>query len=308
MRKFILASAATVALMGGVSAQAAPPADSAVAPAAASADQGHAKGDPFEHLNRRIYAFDQVVDHYLIRPAAMGYQAIIPGPIRTVVRNVLNNLHEPIILANDLLQAHPRQAAGTFGRIAINTTFGLGGLFDVASKGGLPRHDNSFGVTLGRYGVRPGPYIYLPVAGPSTLRGLVGTGVDTAFDPLYWLKYPDKGEITLGRIVVGGLDTRARADSSLKAILSDATDPYATLRSVYLQNEQSQIDDARGTAAGAPAQALPDFDDPGSPPAPAAEPTEPGVPAAPPATAAPTPPAPDAPASPPPPADAPHTP
>jgi phospholipid-binding lipoprotein MlaA len=259
-------------------------------PAAEPATSGQTNGDPWERTNRAVYRFDQGLDRIAIRPAAMGYQKIVPGPLRNIIRNFLDNIHEPIIIANDILQFRLKRAAGSTVRFVANSTLGIGGMFDVATGAGLPHHDNSFGATLGRYGVHPGPYIYLPIAGPSTVRSLIGTGVDTALDPLYWAKYADKGTITVSRAVVNGLDTRARVDASLTALTSDATDPYATLRSVYLQNLQSVVNGDNG-----PVGSLPDFDDPGA--APAAKPDA-ASPAAPPPAAEPAPAATDASAGP----------
>ena len=248
-------------------------------PAAEPAASGQTNGDPWERTNRAVYRFDQSLDRVAIRPAAMGYQKIVPGPLRNIIRNFLDNIHEPIIIANDILQLRLKRAVGSTVRFVANSTLGIGGMFDVATGAGLPHHDNSFGATLGRYGVHPGPYIYLPIAGPSTLRSLIGTGVDTALDPLYWAKYANKGTITISRAVVNGLDTRARVDASLTALTSDATDPYATLRSVYLQNLQNLVNGDNG-----PVGSLPDFDDPGA--APAAKPDAAGPAAPPPAPVA----------------------
>jgi phospholipid-binding lipoprotein MlaA len=256
--------------------------------------------DPWEKFNRKSFAINQTLDRYALRPLAMVYSHVLPAPVRDGLHNVLSNLDEPVVLVNDVLQGRFHRAGVTTGRIVANTVLGIGGVFDVATKLGAPHHDNGFDVTLGRYHVKPGPYLFIPLLGPSTVRAAVGSGVDAVSQPLYWIKYPHHNTVSIVRFVVGGLDTRARVDDQYQALMSDATDPYATLRSVYLQNQQSQVD------AGEPLanQPLPDFGDPtpspttpppAAPPAaaPPAAPTDPIPPTPPtdsPAPASPTPP------------------
>jgi phospholipid-binding lipoprotein MlaA len=243
-------------------------------PAAGPAAGAAAADDPWEHFNRRGYAIHQFLDKHFIRPAAMIYRALTPGPIGKGLHNVFTNLSEPLVFINDVLQVRLRRAAATTVRFAFNSTFGLAGLIDVAGHGGIAHHESTFGDTLGRYGVRPGPYLFLPLIGPSTVRDLVGIGFDTAADPVHWLSYPYRTEISTSATVVGGLDTRAEADGQLKAILSDAADPYATLRSVYLQYRQGEIG---GDNAGSNLPPLPEIDDsspPASPPQSPPPPTE----------------------------------
>lgn len=247
-----------------------------LAPAAWSAPE-HAPGDPFEHANRVGYGVHQFLDRVLLRPAAMAYKTIVPAIVRTGVRHVLDNLDEPVVVANDLFQGHPGNAGRTTVRFAVNSTVGVLGVFDVADKTGLPHHDNTFAFTLGRHHVKPGPFLFIPLVGPTTTRDLVGGAVDGVLDPFHWLHYRYRNPITVSRAVAGGLDTRANADADLSALLDGATDPYATLRSVYLQNQQSQIDGG-GTATTLPA--LPDFDEPTAPaPKPDAQPAPPPEPA-----------------------------
>lgn len=242
-----------------------------------AASASAAPNDPWERLNRRGYAINQFLDKVLIRPAAMLYRALTPGPIGKGLHNAVINLSEPLVFINDVLQLRPRRAAQAAGRFAFNSTVGVGGLIDVVGADGIHHHDNGFGDTLGRYGVRPGPYLFVPVIGPSTVRDLFGAGVDIATDPVHWANYPYRTEIGVGGTAVGGLDTRAGADEDLKAILADAADPYATLRSVYLQYRQGEIDDVRGGDKSpalpaidetAPAPAMPDIDESPVTPAP----------------------------------------
>ena len=258
MRRTIFAATVGVVLLNSTAALAA---DSATS----------SNDDPWERMNRAFYSFNQGLDRAIIRPAAMIYSHVLPSPLRTGIRHVLSNVGEPAGVINDILQVRFKRAGRATGRFLLNTTVGIGGLFDVASGAGLDHEANSFTITLGRYGVKPGPYLYLPVVGPTTVRGVVGAAVGGALDPLYWIRYPHKTEVSLGRALASGLDLRAESDSTLRSLTSEATDPYATIRSAYLQNLQSQI-----SGENAPVQSLPNFEDvvpPASPP-----PTPPSAP------------------------------
>jgi phospholipid-binding lipoprotein MlaA len=262
VRRLTFATAVGVVLLSVAPAWAEVPSPPA-STAATSAD------DPWEHANRRVYGFGQGFDRKVFRPVAMGYRHALPSPLRRAIRNFLNNLNEPDTIINDILQARVKRAARSIGRFVINSTIGLLGVVDVATDAGLARQDNSFSATLGRYGVKNGPYLYLPVVGPSTVRSLFGWGVDLVLDPLYWANYQQKLAAGISREVVSGVDLRAESDSALNALTNEATDPYATLRSAYLQNQQSQIDGDINRA-----QPLPEFEDaapaaapPPSPPA-----------------------------------------
>jgi len=254
----------SLALLGAVSLGLTAPAVAFAAPVAPAAS-APANGDPWEHFNRKVFAFNQVIDKHLLRPVALGYMRVVPGPIRDGLHNVLSNLTEPVIASNDILQGRFHQAGLTTARLVANTTIGIGGIFDVASKLGAPHHSNGFDITMGRYHVKPGPYLYIPFLGPSSIRDVVGFGVDGLLDPLQWTRFPHKSEVNIARPVIGGIDLRGRVDDQLQSVMSEATDPYATLRSVYMQNEESQIH------AGQPVtdQALPDYGDPSSTAAPA---------------------------------------
>lgn len=229
------------------------------APAGAPIASPPVAGDPWERFNRRGYAINQFLDRILIRPVSKLFRVVAPGPIGQGVHNFLSNLTEPVILINDLLQARPRRAGATTARFVFNSTVGLLGLIDVAQRAGLPHHANSFGDTLGRYGLGPGPYLFLPLLGPSTVRDLFGAGVDAAMDPLHWASYRYRAEISTGVGVASGLDLRADSDAELSALVSDAADPYATLRSAFLQMRQGEIDE------GHAAPPLPELDDPEGP-------------------------------------------
>jgi phospholipid-binding lipoprotein MlaA len=221
-------------------------------------------GDPWERGNRVGYAVQGALDKHLIHPLAKIYHTLTPGPIGRGVHNILVNLSEPVAFFNDVLQLRLKRAGVAGIRFITNSTFGILGLFDVAARSGMTHQDNEFGVTLGRYGAHPGPYMYVPLLGPTTVRDLLGSSLDFFIDPMHWLTYPHRTEVGVTRFVVSGLDTRVMTEAQLNALLSGAVDPYATLRSVYLQNKQGEID-----GGGVPLN-LPSFDDavPAEPPAP----------------------------------------
>lgn len=221
-----------------------------------------APADPWERVNRRGYAIEGRLDHFLIHPLSRVYRFLTPGPIGRGIHNVLVNLSEPSALINDGLQFRFKRAGTPAARLIINSTVGVLGLFDVAARIGLYHHDNEFGVTLGRYGIKPGPYIYLPLIGPSTVRDLVGSGVDLLLNPLHLATYPDQSGILESDFALNGLDKETSTEAELHALLSTAVDPYATLRSAYLQNKQGEISDE-----GVPLE-LPSFEEPGPEPAP----------------------------------------
>lgn len=203
----------------------------------------HAKGDPLEGFNRTMFDAHQKFDHAVLRPVAMGYKHAVPKPVRSGLRNVLSNLTEPIVFLNDLLQLKPLHALKTLGRFVFNSTLGLGGLLDVAKLPGfkLPHRPNGFGDTLGYYGVKPGPYLFLPFVGPTDLRDLLGGQADGLVLPIAVGDPFDRLEYQIPKGVVSGLDQRAEADQDLNALFGTAVDPYATLRSVYLQDRAGEI-------------------------------------------------------------------
>jgi phospholipid-binding lipoprotein MlaA len=231
----------------------------------AQAQEGHTPGDPWEHANRQGYAVQTALDRYFFGPAADLFKHLSPGPIGHGIHNFIVNLSEPNAFINDVLQFRLKRAAIPAGRFVTNTTIGILGLFDVADGLGMHHHDNEFGVTMGRYGIGPGPYMFVPLIGPTTVRDVIGSGIDALIDPIHWASYANRPEISIARAVVAGLDLRVSTGDQLKALLSDATDPYATLRSVYLQNKEAEIH-----GESLPVDSLPSFDDPPvAPPAPA---------------------------------------
>ena len=233
--------------------------------------------DPLEPFNRSMYAVHRTLDHWLFRPAAIVYSTVLPQPLRKGLHNIINNLKEPGIAFNDLLQAHPTRAAKTTARFLINSTAGLGGLMDIAYNAGLPFHENGFGATAGRWGVTPGPYLFIPFIGPKNFRDALGDIADVATDPLAWRPFRN-GQVIYARAIIDGLEQRAQADPQLKAIDDMSTDPYASLRSLYEQNRALQIQEAITGMPGSATPPLDELQDPGASPA-APAPASPAQPA-----------------------------
>ena len=208
-----------------------------------------AQNDPWEKTNRDIFDFDLRVDHAVARPIAKGYRAVVPEPVRDGIHNALTNLDAPVVLANDVLQGDGSKAVNTAGRIVINSTVGIGGLIDVASKIGIPGHDNDFGITLGQNGVAEGSYLVLPFAGPAPPRDLLGIAVDQAFDPLTYVRFHGKDTWMVVRFSVGILDSRTSQLDAIEAIERSSIDFYATSRNLYRQSRNAKINNGK---AGAP--------------------------------------------------------
>lgn len=207
------------------------------------AKKHHAPGDPLEGFNRASYKFSTGIDKAVLRPVSLAYRHIVPRPARDGLRNFLANIGEPFVFANDVLQLKIGRAIKTVGRFVINSTIGLAGLFDTARRKPfhLPHHNNSLGDTLGFYGVGPGPYLYLPILGPTTLRDAVAgqlQGLALGVIVRTPLRSP---EYQIPTTILGGLDQRAEADDDLRVITEDSVDPYATLRSVVLQDRVGEI-------------------------------------------------------------------
>ena len=229
----------------------------------AAAERLREPADPLESFNRGLYSIHRGLDRAIIRPLMLVYTGVMPRPLRSGVRNAVGNLGEPITFVNDVLQVRPRRASRTLTRFATNSTIGLGGVFDLAKDAGFPRHTSDFGQTLARYGVGPGPYLFLPGLGPSSLRDLTGRIVDSTADPVNWFHFEGDTAVRIARPTVTALEYRALFDSDLQALDTTATDPYVTLRSAYLQNRQSFIQDGQVDV-----DALPSFEpDPGPAPA-----------------------------------------
>lgn len=212
-----------------------------------------ALNDPLEPANRVIYEINDGIDVVILRPLALAWRAVVPDPLRQGVRNALDNLASPVVLANDMMQGKPKRAGDTLMRLVINSTVGLAGLFDVAKGLGYPRHSADFGTTLGVWGAAEGPFLMLPLFGPSNPRDAVGRGVDMALDPFMWIGRGATVE-ALGytRTGTNAIDTRSRFIDEVDRLKAQALDPYATLRSLSRQSRKAAVDEAiaddRGTA------------------------------------------------------------
>lgn len=202
--------------------------------------------DPIEPTNRVFYAVNNGIDTVLLRPAAQAYVWLLPATVRSHTHNVLTNLGNPVQLFNDVLEARPRRAGDSLMRLLVNTTIGVGGVFDVATDWGWPAHDSDGGMTLALWGVSDGPYLFLPILGPSNPRDGTGFGLDYAMDPTSWIGRGTTVDVLkYSKTALSAIDARANVLDALDKITDQALDPYATIRSLYRQHRQAQIDDAR---------------------------------------------------------------
>lgn len=215
--------------------------------------------DPFEGGNRAILSFNEAVDKAVLEPVARGYRYVAPKPVRTGVRNFLRNLKSPVTMGNQLLQGDMEGLANATGRLFINTLLGVGGLIDVADMGGIPYEAEDFGQTLAVWGVGNGPYIMIPLLGPSTMRDGTGMLVDSFADPvriymfnhdLEWLHYT--------RVGVSIVDQREELLDLVDDLRRNSFDYYASLRSAYYQRRNALINDMDPSVSAGPE--IPDYD------------------------------------------------
>lgn len=207
-------------------------------------------GEPIEQMNVEGFKATQAVDKAVFGPVARAYGKGVPRPIRKGLRNFLTNLREPIVAANYLLQLKVGKAGETLGRFAINSTIGVAGVFDQAKRKpfNLPRRRNNFANTLGFYGVKPGPFLYLPVIGPTTVRDLFGNVVDQLAAPSITAPPFDQGQYIAPVGVLTALDARNEYDEEVEATRA-SRDPYATAKKIYLDRRQAEIDALRAPRA-----------------------------------------------------------
>lgn len=204
-----------------------------------------ANNDPIEPTNRFFYRINDGIDTYFLAPVARGYRYAVPEVVRRPIHNVVANITTPVIFANDVLQARPRRAGDSMMRFLINSTAGVGGLFDVATDLGYPEHNSGFGTTLALWGVGEGPFLFLPVLGPSNPRDTVGFAGNVLLDPLTFATFGGSRTLGFARYGTAGVDARERALDPIDNIKKSALDPYATFRSLYRQNRQSEIEARR---------------------------------------------------------------
>ena len=196
--------------------------------------------DPLEPLNRGVFRFNDAVDRAVIKPAATAYRDVLPSPVRTGINNFFNNLQDAWSGVNNALQLNPEGAGHSFIRFGVNTVFGLGGVLDVATEMRIERHTKDFGHTLGYWGMPPGPYIVMPLLGPSTLRDTAATSIDAAGNPLSGI---DHSTSRNAAAAVRLLDRRAQLLGASAMLDQIALDPYTFTRDAHLQRRRASIYD-----------------------------------------------------------------
>jgi phospholipid-binding lipoprotein MlaA len=210
--------------------------------------------DPWEGFNRASYTFTDAVDRAVLKPTAKGYKAVAPQFVETGVSNFFSNLNQPTVIFNDLLQAKFRPALNDTGRFLVNTTIGVAGLWDPASRFGLDRNDEDFGQTLGKWGLTSGPYLWIPLMGPATVRDGFGRVFDQFTDPVW---YVERDAIRYSLRGVNLIDSRAR-QLDLEETLESTFDRYAFIRNAYLQQREYAVTDGNAP----PPSFDEDFEDP----------------------------------------------
>jgi phospholipid-binding lipoprotein MlaA len=205
--------------------------------------------DPFEPLNRAVFGVNEAADFLLLGPAAYTYNAIVPDPIRDSVKTFTRNLLSPLTIANQLLQGDWDGAIHATGRFLVNTVLGAGGIADVATAAGIPDQTEDFGQTLAVWGFQEGPYLVLPLLGPSNFRDAMGYAVDTVADPVrIHAMNIDHEEFLYGRAIAGGIDKRSRVLKEVEDLRKNSVDYYATLRSLYRQKRKADIEEKANVA------------------------------------------------------------
>jgi phospholipid-binding lipoprotein MlaA len=211
-------------------------------------------GDPFEPANRAIFKFNDKLDTYIAQPIAKGYQKVTPQPLRQAITNFFSNLGDASNFANNLLQLKITDATEDLMRIAMNTVFGLGGLIDFATAAGLPKHHQDFGLTMGHYGVPAGPYLVLPLFGPSSVRDGIGLAADVKLNVINYFEPAVRNPLYIAQFISARSDLLGATDL-LKAA---ALDPYSFVRDAYRQQRESLIRGSQNNNAP-----LPNYDEPG---------------------------------------------
>jgi phospholipid-binding lipoprotein MlaA len=216
------------------------------------------QGDPFESYNRTMFTINDKVDQYALKPVAKGYVWAVPEPVRNSVTNFFSNIGDVYIAANNLLQLKIADGVSDIMRVAINTVFGVGGLFDVATIAKLPKHAGDFGLTLGHYGVPSGPYLVLPLLGPSTVRDSSGLVVDYFGNPLTYVS-PDS--VSWALYGVNLINVRANLLGASDVLADAALDKYSFVRNAYLQRRQYLISGGDGNMPDYGEAPLPNYSD-----------------------------------------------
>lgn len=219
--------------------------------------------DPAEPTNRTIFEFNQALDKAVFKPVAQGYRAAVPDPLRDRAHDFLTNLRAPWVFANDVMQGEIARAWETLFRFCINTSFGLFGAIDFAGAAGLQGHDEDFGQTMAVWGIPEGPYVMLPVLGPSNPRDTVGLVVEFFFDPANYVMRRENMDIELwSRTVVTAVDKRERLLDPLDEMEKSSIDYYSSIRSLYRQKRDAEIRNGRDAGKMPSPGATFDFDAP----------------------------------------------
>jgi phospholipid-binding lipoprotein MlaA len=205
--------------------------------------------DPLEPINRATYRFNDALDRAIATPVAKGYNAAVPYPIRIMVTNFFSNIGDVPVMANDFAQGRVADGTSDFMRIAVNSVFGIFGLIDVASSAGLPKHDQDFGLTLGHWGIPMGPYLVLPLFGPSTFRDTAGLVGDLEVLPLEYVSPAERNSL----YGVNFVNARARYLGATDLLSTAALDKYSFTRDAYLGRRKYQL-------TGGEDEELPDYD------------------------------------------------
>lgn len=250
-------------------APAATPAPAPAAPPATAEDEEphitvsarqHVSYDPLEKANKVSFEVVQAVDRAVVGPVAQGYERVVPEPLRDGIHNMVHNLREPYIAINFLLQHRVGKSAETVARFAINSTLGIAGIFDIARRKPvhLPRRPNGFADTMAFYGVKSGPYLFLPLIGPTTVRDMIGNGLDRLVIPLALGRIVHNPLYGAPLVVFGAMDRRLKNNGRIEHA-RDAANPYTTLREDYLQRRRIEIEGLHyhRPAKGAPASPPP---------------------------------------------------
>lgn len=199
--------------------------------------------DPWERMNRVTYRFNDGFDRAIAKPVARGYRKVTPHFVQTGIGNFFDNLESPVIMVNDLLQGQFKAFASDTGRLLMNTTLGIGGLLDPATAAGLDKNDRDFGQTLGKWGLKTGPYFVIPFLGPSDIRDAVGRVGDEYTNPRHYIR---NSWLDYGLWVVRAIDTRARLLDA-EGVIAGAYDPYAFIRTAYLQHREFKVHGGQST-------------------------------------------------------------
>lgn len=224
--------------------------------ASLSNQEAIAANDPLEPMNRFFFGINQKLDREAALPAATFYAANVPNRFRRTFRNFFGNLGVPVSIVNNVLQGQFKNADKASARFLINSSLGIGGLFDVATDWGYPERDRDFGETLGTYGVPQGPYLVLPFRGPTAVRDFGGNYIDGFFSPLYYMKIQFSGKQYVGLVksTIGSVDNRANNIVTYRDIERASVDFYATMRHYYRERRQRLVEDK-----SSPRDELPDF-------------------------------------------------